>query len=254
MRRYLKMELRKYFNVETCADADEAWAKIISTLPDAVVTDIITAGSMDGTDLCEKVRHNPSTSLIPVLILTSQWDDDTIRRCTESGADRYLVKPVPIDLLRSTVQQVISTREAIRNKYTNDLSYDYSGITIPSTEDQFLPRTVGIIKANIGNPVFGVEELSREIGMSRVHLNRKLKDIISMSPGTLIKSIRLKQAAYLLVNNKVNISEVAFKVGFSTHSYFSSTFKDYFGLSPKEFVVKYSDPSRKGELDRLLDI
>ena len=254
MRRYLKMELRKYFNVETCADADEAWAKIISTLPDAVVTDIITAGSMDGTDLCEKVRHNPSTNLIPVLILTSQWDDDTIRRCTESGADRYLVKPVPIDLLRSTVQQVISTREAIRNKYTNDLSYDYSGITIPSTEDQFLPRTVGIIKANIGNPVFGVEELSREIGMSRVHLNRKLKDIISMSPGTLIKSIRLKQAAYLLVNNKVNISEVAFKVGFSTHSYFSSTFKDYFGLSPKEFVVKYSDPSRKGELDRLLDI
>lgn len=254
MRRYLKVELRKYFNVETCADADEAWTKIVSTLPDAVVTDIITAGSMDGTDLCEKIRHNPSTNLIPVLILTSQWDDDTIRRCTESGADRYLVKPVPSDLLRSTVQQVISTREAIRNKYTTDLAYDYSGITMPSTEDQFLPRTIEIIKANLGNPVFSVEELSREIGMSRVHLNRKLKDVISVSPGTLIKSIRLKQAAYLLVNNKVNISEVAFKVGFSTHSYFSSTFKDYFGLSPKEFVAKYSDPSRKQELDRLLEI
>ena len=189
-----------------------------------------------------------------MLILTSQWDDDTIRRCTESGADRYLVKPVPSDLLRSTVQQVISTREAIRNKYTTDLAYDYSGITMPSTEDQFLPRTIEIIKANLGNPVFSVEELSREIGMSRVHLNRKLKDVISVSPGTLIKSIRLKQAAYLLVNNKVNISEVAFKVGFSTHSYFSSTFKDYFGLSPKEFVAKYSDPSRKQELDRLLEI
>ena len=254
MRRYLKMELRKYFNVETCADADEAWAKVVSTLPDAVVTDIITAGSMDGTDLCEKIKRNPSTNLIPVLILTSQWDDATIRRCTESGADRYLVKPVPFDLLRSTVQQVISTRDAIRNKYTTDLSYDYGEITMPSAEDQFLPRTIEVIKANLGNPVFGVEELSREIGMSRVHLNRKLKDIISVSPGTLIKSIRLKQAAYLLVNNKVNISEVAFKVGFSTHSYFSSTFKDYFGLSPKEFVVKYSDPAKKEELDRLLEI
>ena len=248
------MELRKHFNVETCSDADEAWAKVVGTQPDAVVTDIITGGSMDGTGLCEKIRRNPTTSLIPVLILTSQWDDDTIRRCTESGADRYLVKPVPVDLLRSTVQQVISTREAIRNKYTNDVAYDYAEITMSSADDSFLPRTVDIIKANIGDPSFGVEELSREIGMSRVHLNRKLKETISLSPGTLIKSLRLKQAAYLLVNNKVNISEVAYKVGFSTHSYFSSTFKDYFGLPPKEFVAKYSDPAKKEELDRLLKI
>ena len=254
MLRYLRMELRKHFNVETCPDADEAWAKVVSTQPDAVVTDIITGGSMDGTDLCEKIRRNPTTSLIPVLILTSQWDDDTIRRCTESGADRYLVKPVPVDLLRSTVQQVISTREAIRNKYTNDVAYDYDGITMSSVEDTFLPRTVEIIKSRISDPDFCVEELSREIGMSRVHLNRRLKETISLSPGTLIKSIRLKQAAYLLVNNNVNISEVAYKVGFSTHSYFSSTFKDYFGLSPKEFVAKYSDPAKKEELDRLLKI
>ena len=254
MRRYLRMELRKHFNVETCSDADEAWAKVVSTQPDAVVTDIITGGSMDGSDLCEKIRRNPTTSLIPVLILTSQWDDDTIRRCTESGADRYLVKPVPVDLLRSTVQQLISTREAIRNKYTNDVTYNYGEITMSSADDTFLPRTVEIIKANIGDPAFGVEELSREIGMSRVHLNRKLKETISLSPGTFIKSIRLKQAAYLLVNNKVNISEVAYKVGFSTHSYFSSTFKDYFGLPPKEFVAKYSDPAKKEELDRLLKI
>ena len=254
MRRYLQMELRRHFNVETCSDADEAWAKVVATQPDAVVTDIITGGSMDGTDLCEKIKRNPTTSLIPVLILTSQWDDDTIRRCTESGADRYLVKPVPVDLLRSTVQQVISTREAIRNKYTNDVPYDYAGITMSSADDTFLPRTVEIIKSNLGDPAFGVEELSREIGMSRVHLNRKLKETISLSPGTFIKSIRLKQAAYLLVNNKVNISEVAYKVGFSTHSYFSSTFKDYFGLPPKEFVAKYSDPAKKEELDRLLKI
>jgi len=251
---YLKMELRKYFNVETCADADEAWAKAVSTHPDAIVTDILTGGSMSGTDLCEKVKHNPGTNLIPVLILTSQWDDATIRRCTESGADRYLVKPVSVELLRTTVQQTISTRETIRNKYINDVPYDYGDITMPSADVRFLPRVVEIIKEHISEPGFGVEELSREVGMSRVHLNRRLKETISISPGNFIKSIRLKQAAYLLVNNKVNISEVAFKVGFSTHSYFSSTFKDYFGLSPKEFVAKYSDDSMKEELDRLLDI
>jgi AraC-like DNA-binding protein len=254
MCRYLKMELQKTFNVETCTDADEAWKKVVSTLPDAVVTDIITGGSMDGTGLCEKIKRNPSSNLIPVLILTSQWDEETIRRCTESGADRYLVKPVSVALLRSTVQKAISTRETIRNKYTNEVPYDYDSITIPNADDHFLSRTIETIKEHISDPSFGVEELSREIGMSRVHLNRRLKETISVSPGTFIKSIRLKQAAYLLVNNKVNISEVAFKVGFSTHSYFSSTFKEYFGLSPKDFVVKYSDPARKEELDKLLEI
>jgi len=254
MRRYLKMELGKTFNVEICPSADEAWKKICGTIPDAVVTDIIVGGGMDGAELCGKIKRNPSTNLIPVLILSSQWDDETLRRCTESGADRYLVKPVTASLLRSTIQQAITTRETIRNKYTADVSYDFEEITMPSNDGKFLTRIIDLIKVHLDDPGFGVEELSREVGMSRVHLNRKLKETINVSPGNFIKSIRLKQAAYLLVNNKVNISEVAFKVGFSTHSYFSSTFKEYFGLTPKEFILKYSDPAKKDELDRLLKI
>jgi CheY-like chemotaxis protein len=214
MRRYLKMELRNQFNIETCASAEEAWKRIVGTIPDAVVTDFITGGEMDGADLCGKIKHNPSTNLVPVLILSSQWDEETLRKCTENGADRYLVKPVPVDLLRTSIQQAISTREAIRNKYTSDMSYDYEEITIPSAEKMFLPKVVETIKAHISDPDFGVEELSREIGMSRVHMNRKLKESINISPSSFIKSIKLKQGAYLLVNNKVNISEVAYRVGY----------------------------------------
>ena len=254
MRRYLKMELRNQFNIETCANAEEAWKRIVGTIPDAVVTDFITGGEMDGADLCGKIKRNPSTNLVPVLILSSQWDEETLRKCTENGADRYLVKPVPVDLLRTSIQQAISTREAIRNKYTSDMSYDYEEITIPSAEKMFLPKVVETIKAHISDPDFGVEELSREIGMSRVHMNRKLKESINISPSSFIKSIKLKQGAYLLVNNKVNISEVAYRVGFSTHSYFSSSFKEYFGLSPKEFVSKYSVPGQEEALNKLLEI
>ncbi len=254
MRRYLKMELRNQFNIETCASAEEAWKRIVGTIPDAVVTDFITGGEMDGADLCGKIKRNPSTNLVPVLILSSQWDEETLRKCTENGADRYLVKPVPVDLLRTSIQQAISTREAIRNKYTSDMSYDYEEITIPSAEKMFLPKVVETIKAHISDPDFGVEELSREIGMSRVHMNRKLKESINISPSSFIKSIKLKQGAYLLVNNKVNISEVAYRVGFSTHSYFSSSFKEYFGLSPKEFVNKYSVPGQEEALNKLLEI
>lgn len=254
MRRYLKMELRNQFNIETCANAEEAWKRIVGTIPDAVVTDFITGGEMDGADLCGKIKRNPSTNLVPVLILSSQWDEETLRKCTENGVDRYLVKPVPVDLLRTSIQQAISTREAIRNKYTSDMSYDYEEITIPSAEKMFLPKVVETIKAHISDPDFGVEELSREIGMSRVHMNRKLKESINISPSSFIKSIKLKQGAYLLVNNKVNISEVAYRVGFSTHSYFSSSFKEYFGLSPKEFVSKYSVPGQEEALNKLLEI
>ena len=254
MRRYLKMELRNQFNIEVCATAEEAWKKIVGTIPDAVVTDFFTGGEMDGADLCGKIKRNPSTNLVPVLILSSQWDEETQRKCTENGADRYLVKPVPVDLLRTSIQQAISTRETIRNKYSNDMAYDYEEITIPSSEKQFLPKIVETIKAHISDPDFGVEELSREIGMSRVHMNRKMKEIINISPSSFIRSIRLKQAAYLLVNNKVNISEVAYRLGFSTHSYFSSSFKEYFGMSPKEFVSKYSAPGQEEALNKLLEI
>ena len=117
-----------------------------------------------------------------------------------------------------------------------------------------MTKVIESIRANIDNPNYGVEDLSRDVGMSRVHMNRKLKERISLSPSNLIKAIRLKQAAYLLANNKVNISEVAYRVGFSTHSYFSSTFHDYFGLTPKEFVAKYSDEKEKESLQKLLEL
>ena len=109
-----------------------------------------------------------------------------------------------------------------------------------------------VIKKNLDNSDFGVDDLSREVGMSRVHLNRKLKEVAGISPSNLIKSTRMKQAAYLLVHDKVNISEVAYRVGFSTPSYFSSSFRDYFGMTPKEFVAKYikEDPDA---LDKLFN-
>ncbi|NJO69610.1 MAG: helix-turn-helix transcriptional regulator [Bacteroidetes bacterium] len=91
------------------------------------------------------------------------------------------------------------------------------------------------------------------MGLSRVHLNRKLKENINISPNNLIKSIRLKQAAYLLIKNKVNVSEVAYKVGFSSPSYFSNNFREYFGMAPSEFVVKYMDSDDKEILNKLFE-
>ena len=96
-------------------------------------------------------------------------------------------------------------------------------------------------------------QLSQEVGISRVHLNRKMKLRYGMSPTIFMKTFRLKQAAYLLANNKVSISEVVYRVGFSSHSYFTTAFREYFGMSPKEFVVYYSDEENKANLQRMLE-
>ena len=238
IRSYIAMEMRDFYNVQTYASAEEAWGAISTDIPDLVISDLMMEG-MDGAQLCSKIRHNPGTNHIPVVILTSSTDEESVQRCTECGADRYFTKPISVELLRSVVANTISNRDIVRNKYTNPIEYDYSGIQMTSATEHLTKRVVEVINAHIEDPDFSVEDLSHEIGISRVHMNRKLKETIGMSPSSLIKSIRLKQAAYLLIHDEVNISEVAYRVGFSTHSYFSSSFRDYFGMTPKEFVAKH---------------
>lgn len=250
MRAYLKLELQSAYNVEVCPNGKEAWSKITTTIPDAIVTDLMMDG-MDGAELCEKVKKNPSTNHIPVIILTSSTDENNQQRCVDSGADRFLTKPVSLEILKSTIANTISTRDTIRNKYNKEIDYRYSETQMPDSSNKLVTKVVNIIRDNMENSDFSVEDLSHEVGMSRVHLNRKLKETMNISPSNLIKSIRLKQAAFLLINNKVNISEVAYKVGFSTHSYFSNSFHDYFGLTPTEFVSKYMDCKDEETLKRI---
>ena len=252
MRSYLKLELQNLYNVETYDNGKEAWARISTSIPDAVVTDL-RMEKMDGAELCEKIKKNPGTNHIPVILLTSATDELSQHKCIESGADRFFTKPVSLETLKSAIASSIATREAIKSKFSRDIDYGYSEMKITDADSQLTSKVIAIIRQNIENSEFSVEELAREVGMSRVHLNRKLKETMNISPSNLIKSIRMKQAAYLLINNKVNISEVAYKVGFSTHSYFSNSFHDYFGLTPKEFTAQYMNCTDEETLKKLFD-
>ncbi len=250
MRAYLKLELQNIYNVEVYANGKDAWAKISTSVPDAVITDLIM-DKMDGAELCEKIKKNPGTNHIPVILLTSSTDEQSQQRCIESGADRYFTKPLSLEMLKSAVASSIATREAIKNKFGRKIDYGYDDMKMTDSDDQLSSKVIAIIRKNMENTEFSVEELSREVGISRVHLNRKLKETMNISPSNLIRSIRLKQAAYLLINNKVNISEVAYKVGFSTHSYFSNSFHDYFGMTPKEFTAQYMNCTDEEILKKL---
>ena len=252
IRDYLLAELGTQYNIKTFAGAQDAWTDISAAQPDAVVTDLVMQG-MSGMELCRKIRHNPVTNHIPVIILTSSSDETSHLESIDSGADRFLSKPLSIELLRSSIAQVISSRDTMKGKFSGGTKYDYEEVKVTAAGAGFMDRVMDVVKRNLDNPEFGVEDLSREVGMSRVHMNRKLKEALGISPSSLIKSTRMKQAAYLLVHDKVNISEVAYRVGFSTPSYFSNSFRSYFGLSPKEFVVKYSDVTDRETLDKLFE-
>ena len=247
---YLRSELRSRYNVKTFADAATAWSEISVHQPDIVVTDLKMEG-MDGIELCGKIKRNPGTNHIPVIILTSSADEATQQRSVDSGADRFLSKPLSIDLLKGSIANILAAQETLRTRYTGGMTYDYTDVKVPGS-GPLQDRVAEVIKKNLDNPAFGVDDLAREVGMSRVHLNRKLKDATGISPSSLIKSTRMKQAAYLLVHDKVNISEVAYRVGFSTPSYFSSSFREYFGMTPKEFVARYTrEDTDPAELEKL---
>jgi ligand-binding sensor domain-containing protein/signal transduction histidine kinase/DNA-binding response OmpR family regulator len=239
---YLRFELSGQFNIETFDNCRGAWNAITRILPDVVVSDIVMP-EMDGNELCRKIKSNPNTIDIPVILLSSKTKDDDIIEGLDSGADLYLTKPFNIDILKRNVLQLVGSRQTIRKKYTQPIDYDYEHLKMNSADKRLLEKTIAVIKKNIEDSEFNVERLSEEVGLSRVHLNRKLKELINTSPSEMIRSIRLKQAAFLLINNEVNISEVAYKVGFSSHSYFTISFHDFFGMKPSEFIDKYKhDP------------
>ena len=236
-RDYLKTLLRSRYNVTACADAEKAWSVVRGILPDAVITDLVMPG-MSGSGLCAQIRQNEATRHIPVIILTGQNGEQEEQAASDSGADKFLSKPISVKLLLSSVDQVISAREAVKDKFGVAMNFDYSGIQMGSADEKLMRRVTESIQAHLEDPDFDVTALCEDVGISRVHLNRKLKEYGKEPPSMLIRKCRMKQAAWLLANNKVNVSEVAYRIGFSSHSYFSSSFKEYFGMSPREFVSR----------------
>ena len=248
---YIAMALSDKFNIIVCNHPEDAMAQIIDVKPDAIITDLVMPG-LNGIDLCKKIRQNPQTNLLPIIVLTSKTDDDSRQICVETGVDHYLTKPVSINMLKSSITNAISTREKMAARMAADIHSGQNVIEAEGPDQKLLKKVIDTINKNLESPNFGVNELSAMVGISRVHLNRKLKELLDITPVNLIKSIKMRQAAVLLVKNKLNVADVAYKLGFSSHSYFSSHFKEYYGISPTEFVTKYTAEENQEEFEKIV--
>ncbi|MBQ0058150.1 MAG: helix-turn-helix domain-containing protein [Bacteroidales bacterium] len=153
-----------------------------------------------------------------------------------------------IDLLNDELRE----KKRLRERRSN-LGFDYSQRQMSSADEKLLNRVVDCIHKNLGDSDFSVDLMAQQVGLSRVHLNRKLKELLDTSPSTLIKTTRLKQAAFLLVQSNVTVAEVAYSVGFSSPAYFTSNFSSYFGMTPKEFINTYTENPDSESLKKLLE-
>lgn len=240
---YLGDELSTTYNVITCTDGKQAWEAVLRDMPDLVISDVMLPG-MDGLSLCHKIKGNTNVNHIPVILLTAKTTLSDRLEGIGSGADAYMSKPFNMGLLKGTAANLLTNRKLLHGKFTGEqLQEDkIEKIELKSGNDMLMERIMKAVNAHMSDNKFSVEALAGEVGLSRVHIHRKLREMTGLTARDFIMNIRMRQAADLLSQeSKPSISEVAWSVGFTNLSHFSQSFKEHFGVSPTEYAA--SKPS-----------
>jgi ligand-binding sensor domain-containing protein/signal transduction histidine kinase/DNA-binding response OmpR family regulator len=232
---YVKTELASIYKVSQTNNGKEALEYILAKKPDLVISDVMMP-EMDGITLCRKIKSNVNINHIPVILLTAKSDDRDWAIGLDIDADAYIVKPFNPEILKKTVSNILSNRERLKDKFHTQLEGKMEPIELKAFDDVLMEKILKIINDNLSNPKLNVEMLGDSVGFSRVHIHRKLKELTGQSPRDFIRTIRLEQAKKLLKQKKLTISQVADAVGFVSLSHFSSSFRDYYGISPKEYM------------------
>ena len=236
IRQYLKAELSGNYKIFECTNGKDALDFILKEKPHLVISDVMMP-DMDGITLCKKIKSNININHIPVILLTAKSTDEDKAEGFETGADAYVVKPFNVGLLKKRVANLIENRVRLEAK-PSDSEENKSlikKIVLRSNDEILSEKILKIINENIADSDLNVEMLANGVGMSRVHMHRKLKELTNQSARDFIRSIRLKQASELLTHKKLTISEVAYAIGFTNLSHFSNSFHEFYGMSPKEY-------------------
>ena len=196
---------------------------------------------MNGIEMCKKIKSDLSTSHIPVIILTAKAGIENEKEGLETGADEFVLKPFNVEILKLRVENILKTKQVWIEKFkTKSSSASWKELSNKLDQD-FLEKSLKIIKKNLDNPDFSVEKFSLEIGISRSSLFNKLKSITGQSTSEFIRTIRLKKAVNLMKSGKYSITEVIFMVGFSDPKYFRTCFKKLFDKTPSEYLSSFKN-------------
>ena len=240
IREYIKNELSSVFHVIGYRNGKEAWSNMLKDMPDLIISDVMMP-EMDGFTLCEKIKRNVNLNHLPVILLTAKTEDDSNIKGLDIGADAYITKPFNIKILSKTVENLILKHQKMQNIFTGRQGQDdkLDKLEAKSPDEKLMERIMKVINDNLSNPELTVDVIVNEVGISRSHLHRKLKELTNQPTRQFIRNIRLKQAAQLLADKRHSIAEVAQMTGFSNPNNFSTLFKELYGVTPSEYMEQH---------------
>lgn len=243
LRSFMKNLLKEDYNVITAENGAIGLKKALKFLPDLIVSDVIMP-EMVGTELCSKIKENIKTSHIPVILLTSRSSLIYKIEGLESGADDYISKPFNLVEFKLRIKNLLISKQRLKTKFSSEDNFTPSEIVVSSLDEQLLKKAFKVVEENISNEQFDIPFFCSELGVSRTMLFTKIKAWTNFTPNEFIHEIRMKRAAQLLEQNKINISQISYKVGFNNPKYFSKCFQKKFGETPTEYLNKFSDDSK----------
>ncbi len=234
VRLLIKNHFNDSFHVYEAENGKEGWIMTLKIVPDVIISDVLMA-EMNGFDFCKKVKNDERTSHIPFLLLTALHSKEHIIKGLENGADDYITKPFDLTILQSKIENIISIRDSYKEKFSAEVTLQPKNILIASPDQKFLQKAIDVVEIHISDSELDIEKFAVEVGLSRMQLYRKLHALTDMTVKEFIRNIRLKRAAQLLIQDSMNITEIAYAVGFKDVSHFGKCFRQVYGISAKEY-------------------
>ena len=235
IRSFLRECLQDRYQLLEAENGKEGIELALEKVPDLIISDIMMPET-DGITLLNRLKHEESTAHIPIMLLTAKAGEEHELEGLKTGADDYITKPFNPEILLAKVKNQFRLIEKKQKKYSQEIVLKPVNIPVDTKEESFLKKLQHILDEEISNSDFNIEKFCKITGMSRMQLHRKMKALTGISPHAYIRKARLNLAAELLRNNDLNIAEIGYMVGFNDPSFFAKSFKEQFGITPKEFI------------------
>lgn len=237
---FMKTTLGGAYEVYTAADGQQGLEEIRRVYPDLIISDLMMP-RMDGFEMCTLVRQDPLTSHIPLIMLTAKSNEGDRAASYNCGADAFISKPFSVKTLTTRIEGLIESRIKLQKLYRDRILSSPSEIVIESENDKFILKLIKVIEDNLENPDFSIQILCESIDSSYQYVYRKVKALTGETINDFVRTIKLKRAAQYLCKGELRISEILYKSGFNSHSYFTKCFKEHYGMTPKEYVEQFHD-------------
>jgi len=244
LRSFLARRLGQDYEIQVAENGGKGLTLAYDIVPDLIICDVILPGT-DGLRITETLKQDIRTSHIPVILLTAKSSIEEQIAGIRMRADAFIAKPFNLEYLEETIKNLLNNRALLREHYTSELPTESRTPSSDKIDRKFINEFTAIVESNISNEDFAVDDLCKEIGISRVQLYRKVKALIGYNVNDYILSVRLQKAKFLLATESLTISEVARKVGFSSQAYFSTVFKSKFSITPSEYKERSNESPRK---------